>query len=413
MSQRYFAEPYQFRPPCRSTWFVNIAQWAEPIYFPLMLNVARMEFPGLERLQESLKSNQGILLACNHTSGCDPFVLGKLAQASGRWIHFIASYHLFRGTSELFGELIRRMGAYSIFREGPDLASMKATVELLRTGDRPILIFPEGTYFKQNDRIGPLQDGIGLILRQALRNEVRPIVLHPLAIKYWFRRDPLPHVRGVWTTLERRHGMEHGAGQSDLCRLERLIRLGMESMFADSRFGNEDEPLEHLIFQTVADQLERLTGDKESAGCSGADKSPTRDTLWAAIRKYRQTLVRELVEMAGNLRAQVPIQKKLTTLLQCENVLSISIDYAAEDPSWERIWETWARWEETAGDNESPFPAPVTAVVQVGPAIGLKKKDRARPGELTLDPAAADFNSSLHKAMSEQLAILCARAPVR
>lgn len=411
-AQRYFAEPYQFRPPCRSTWFVNIAQWAEPIYFPLVLNIGRMVFEGLDRLKESLKTDQGILLACNHTSGCDPYILGKMAQASGRWIHYLASYHLFC-QSELFGELLRRMGAYSIFREGPDLASMKTTVDLLRTGDRPILIFPEGTYFKQNDRVGPLQDGISLILRQAMRNEVRPLVLHPLAIKYWFDRSPLPHLREVWTALERKRGIRGGAKESDVRRLERLIRLGMEDMFNDPRFGNEDEALEDQIFQMVGDNLDRLTGSNDFCLQMQGGKTPTREALWAGIRKYRQNLVRELVEAAGDYPAQIPVQRKLADLLRFENVLSISIAYVLEDPSWERIWETWARWEETEWDKESSFPEPVTAMIQIGPSIRLKKKDQAEKGGRTLDPGAPDFSAGLHRAIAEQLAIVCSKRPQR
>lgn len=402
MANRYFTEPYSFFRPCKTRWFINLMQWVEPVYFPMALNIGRMEFDGSERIHDSVRKGNGVLLACNHTSGVDPLVLGKLGQVCGHWFHFIASHHLFR-QSALFGELLRRMGGYSIFREGPDLASVRATIDLLHEGDRPVLIFPEGTYFKQNDRLGPLQEGVALILRQAVRNAPRPLVLHPLAIKYWFQKDPLPQLRQVWAEKERKLCLPRVPGANDLFRLERLLRRGLEDLFEEPAFANEDEPLESLIFSFVGRQLASVLKSQPI--------EPQKDPLWQAIRKYRQGLVKVLLEAAGNPQAEADCQEELFRVMQWENILTLSIDYVRQEPTQERIWETWARWEETLTDNESPFPQPVTVKVGVGTPFSLGKKPAGATGPW-LDPSAADFLPQLSRALADQLTEVKSHKPV-
>ena len=217
MTQRYFAEPYRFIGPEESTWFIDLFRHITPYYYPWALNLKRWSFPGLEHLKESYQKNAGILLCSNHQSGMDPLLLGKLAEASGRWIHFITSHHLFK-EGEIMGEVIRRLGGYSIFRDSPDLMSVKKTIELLREGKRAVLVFPEGTYYKQNDRIGPLLEGTGLILRKALQKATRPIVIHLIAVKYWFLEDPMPSLRLKWSRLEKEWGLLDASLEDDLKR---------------------------------------------------------------------------------------------------------------------------------------------------------------------------------------------------
>ena len=104
------------------------------------------------------------------------------------------SYHLFK-QKRLIGWWLNRIGGYSILREGADREAIRATAALLAEAERPVVLFPEGTWFRQNDRVGPLQDGLGLIVRQAAKQSERPIVVHPVGIKYWLLGDPLPELR--------------------------------------------------------------------------------------------------------------------------------------------------------------------------------------------------------------------------
>src|SRR5207244_12942383 len=88
---------------------------------------------------------------------------------------------------------------------------------------RPGVLFPEGTWFRQNDRVGQLQEGLSLITRQAVKQSQRPVVVLPAGIKYWMLTDPRPEVARRLEKLERRIGWRP---QAQLSLIERLEKLG-------------------------------------------------------------------------------------------------------------------------------------------------------------------------------------------
>src|SRR5205823_6143920 len=135
----------------------------------------------------------GILLTPNHSRWADPAVMGILADQVKQYLYYIASYHLFR-QGRFMGWMLNRLGGYSIWSEGADRESIRTSARILAEAERPVVLFPEGTWFRQNDRVGPLQDGLSLITRQAVRQSTRPIVIHPVGIKYWLLQDPTKEV---------------------------------------------------------------------------------------------------------------------------------------------------------------------------------------------------------------------------
>lgn len=147
-----FERPYQFVPPIRSTWWpwliqrLRLYDW----YLRRKEGVVDYELRGLEHLRRSLDAGHGILLAANHCRYADPLVLGWPARQLGFHVHAMASWHLFnQGPFDAFA--IRRMGAFSVFREGNDRQSLETAIDILSSGERPLIIFPEGTTNRTND----------------------------------------------------------------------------------------------------------------------------------------------------------------------------------------------------------------------------------------------------------------------
>src|SRR5262249_16159806 len=110
---------------------------------------------------------------------------------------------------------------------------IKTTVRILCDAERPVVIFPEGTWFRQNDRVGQLQEGLSLITRQAVKQSERPIYVIPAGIKYWMLSDPRPELqrpihppqRPV-PEFQRRIGAPEGRlGWSPQTRLDLVARL--------------------------------------------------------------------------------------------------------------------------------------------------------------------------------------------
>ncbi len=202
MFQRYFLDPYRFVPPYRGRFWCGLAKHVMPRHLRGGMGVPRWHFQGVEHIHDSLSKNAGILLSANHCRWADPVVMGMLGMGLKQYFYYVVSYHLFK-QKPLVGWWINRIGGYSILREGADRDAIRTTVGILTAAERPVVMFPEGTWFRQNDRVGPLQEGLGLIVRQAAKQTERPILVHPVAVKYWLLGDPLPELGRRVEKLER------------------------------------------------------------------------------------------------------------------------------------------------------------------------------------------------------------------
>jgi len=96
-----------------------------------------------------------VIIASNHISYFDPPALGC---ALRRPVHFMAKQQLFK--IPILGTVIRWCNAYPVDRSRGDVAAIKRSVEVLRTG-AAIGIFPEGT--RNFDGTLPPQQGIALL----------------------------------------------------------------------------------------------------------------------------------------------------------------------------------------------------------------------------------------------------------
>jgi 1-acyl-sn-glycerol-3-phosphate acyltransferase len=103
---------------------------------------------------------RGPLLVCsNHVSWFDPPIVGA---AQYRVMHYIANKKLFR--FPLFAAFIRMYGAFPLDLEKP-AAGLKTTFKIL-TGNKEVLIFPEGTRSKDG-KLRPGELGVGMLIYKA------------------------------------------------------------------------------------------------------------------------------------------------------------------------------------------------------------------------------------------------------
>ncbi len=117
------------------------------LYLPGMLSrkygIERVECVHADRLAQSIAAGHGVLLTPNHCRDEDPFVVGMLTREVHSPFFILASWHLFM-QDWLHAFLLRRAGAFSIYREGIDRTAVNTAVEILETAERPLIIFPEG-----------------------------------------------------------------------------------------------------------------------------------------------------------------------------------------------------------------------------------------------------------------------------
>jgi glycerol-3-phosphate dehydrogenase (NAD(P)+) len=132
---------------------------------PIFRVYFRLEGVGFERLARS----GPLLLACNHRSFLDPFLVGALVR---RPIHYVAKRELFERRWR--GWLLSRLGAFPIDRGAGDEQAIATAREILSRGGC-VLIFPEGTRVRRGG-LGAPRRGVG---RLALETGVPAV---PIAV---------------------------------------------------------------------------------------------------------------------------------------------------------------------------------------------------------------------------------------
>jgi 1-acyl-sn-glycerol-3-phosphate acyltransferase len=181
-------KPYVPVPPYHGTVWPRLLYLYVPRFLRRRYGIEKIEIVGAEKLARSVAEGHGILIAPNHCRDEDPMVVSRLAVEVGKPFFVVASAHLFR-ESKFLSYVLRRAGAFSIYREGMDKQAVQTSIEILETAERPLLIFPEGHVSRTNDRLAPLMEGTALIARQAAKKrakENKKVVVHPVATRYRF-----------------------------------------------------------------------------------------------------------------------------------------------------------------------------------------------------------------------------------
>jgi 1-acyl-sn-glycerol-3-phosphate acyltransferase len=158
------------------------------LFVPSFLIYLRMRRIGREHLPKS----GPLLLASNHRSFLDPFVIGTLVR---RPVYYMAKRELFEKRWQAWA--LNGLGAFPVDRGAGDREAMHTARAILERGDC-VVVFPEGTRMRSGG-LGEPRRGIG---RLALETGV-PVV--PVAV---FGSE---HVRRGWRIRPRKVCLRVGA----------------------------------------------------------------------------------------------------------------------------------------------------------------------------------------------------------
>jgi 1-acyl-sn-glycerol-3-phosphate acyltransferase len=149
------------------------------VLVPFFLIYLRMSRIGREHLPRS----GSLLLAANHRSFLDPFVIGTLVR---RPVYYMAKRELFERRWQAWA--LNALGAFPVDRGAGDHDAMRTAKEILMRGDC-VVIFPEGT----RTRRGPLSEPHRGVGRLALETgaQVAPVaVIGTEAVRRGWRVRP-------------------------------------------------------------------------------------------------------------------------------------------------------------------------------------------------------------------------------
>ncbi|MEQ9410633.1 MAG: 1-acyl-sn-glycerol-3-phosphate acyltransferase [Fuerstiella sp.] len=294
MQDVVFDDPYQFVPPYRGRfWSYAIGKFL-PTLLRRKYGIVGWQSHGLEHLRASLQAGHGIILCPNHSRLSDPMISGIITTETPCHAHAMASWHVFRqGWLETF--VARRVGAFSVYREGVDRRALDTAVNIVATAERPLIIFPEGVISGANDRLMPLMDGTSFVARAAARKRLRShpdskVVIHPVAYRYRHQSDPEVSLGPILEKLEQRFFWrpQQGSLLQRVHRLRDTMQCVREmQVLGTSRTGDTEQRIANLV-----DHILR-THEQEWLG------RPRRGDPIARVKDLRIEILKDMV--AGNV----------------------------------------------------------------------------------------------------------------
>jgi 1-acyl-sn-glycerol-3-phosphate acyltransferase len=229
---------------------------------PLTLLAARLLFRLEARGIEHVPPRGPVLLVANHASVLDPPLVGCVTP---RPVHFLAKAELFR--IPLLGDLIRRLNARPVRRDGADPAALRIALRVLGEEDAVLLVFPEGTRGEEGVLRQP-KPGAGMLAVMS----GAPVV--PVLVRGSGRALP----RGAWLPRPRKVTVTFGPPLAIPEVDGRKARYGATSEAMMAAIANLQHGSE-LSMKTETPTLLRISG-RQAAGGAGvsAGSGPPNST---------------------------------------------------------------------------------------------------------------------------------------
>ncbi|MFO0902036.1 MAG: 1-acyl-sn-glycerol-3-phosphate acyltransferase [Pirellulales bacterium] len=382
---------YEFVPPHEGEFWPRLLGRITPWHLRRGYGIERIEVRGAEVLQRLCREGHGVLLAPNHCRMTDALVLQSLANEARQPFYLMASSHLFRGRRWM-AWMLRRMGAFSVYREGLDRQAIQKAVDILAAGRRPLVIFPEGALSQANDRLQALQEGASFIARAAAaklrkseqpRDAARRVYALPVAIRYTFQGDIDATAGQLLGRIEERLSWKP---RTDSGLVERVLRVG-EALLSLKECEFLGAPQPGPLHVRVERLIDGLLAPLETEWLGGRRER----TAILRVKELRRAILPDMIE--GRLSPEES-ERRWGQLKAAELAQSLSLypaEYVVSRPTVDRILETVERFAEHLIGDETPH-GPMHVVVQVGTPIEVNaKRDRTA----AIDPLLSGIEQGL------------------
>jgi 1-acyl-sn-glycerol-3-phosphate acyltransferase len=393
MQQVVIDKPYRFLPPYPGEFWVRLMRRFLPYYLKRAWGIAAADIRGLKYLQDSVAAGHGILLAANHPRPCDPLVIGLLSLPIDRALYSMASAHMFVEGGRLRGWLAHRLGAFSVHRWGMDREALKAAINILVEARRPLVIFAEGHITRTNDRLASLLDGTAFIARAAARQRDKAtppgkVVIHPVALKYFFEGDLEASLVPVLNDIEMRLSWRPQGQQ----RLEQRITKIGEALLALKEIEYQGTPRSGPMGPRLEAQIDCLLEPLEKEWLGGRREPGVAERAKLLRTRIVPGLVSEDLSQAERDRRW----QQLADIYLAQQLACYPPDYLAGNPTPERLLETVERFEEDLTD-VARIHRPLRVVMQIGEALAVSPAKEKSSGE---DPLMVELDQRLRQMIS-------------
>jgi 1-acyl-sn-glycerol-3-phosphate acyltransferase len=382
-------KPYVPIPPYHGRLWPKILTLFVKRHLRKNLGIVQADCVHADRLASSLAAGHGILLTPNHSRDEDPLVLGMLSREVHSPFFIIASWHLFMQT-RLRAFILRRAGAFSIYREGIDRAAVNTAVEILESAERPLVIFPEGVVSRTNDKLNDLMEGTALIARSAAKKRAKlqpakKVVIHPVALRYRFQGDIESALTPVLDEIETRLSWRK---HQPLPLVERIYRTGNAlltlkelELLNEAHTGDVGPRLKNLI-DAILVPIEEQWLEKKQEG-----------SVPARVKRLRTAILPDMTKDEISETDRQNRANQLADLYLAQQLDHYPPDYVRSNPTAERLLETIERFEEDLTDRVRVH-GPLQATITVGEAIEVSPTRENRGGD---DPVMEQVKKQLQE----------------
>ena len=388
-------KPYKFVPPYTLNWLPRLMLRVGVLESLLRkrYGVVDHECRNLDRLKKSLDAGHSIMLTPNHPRMADPIAMMHVARETSSLLYTMASWHLFNsGWFTRF--MVRLMGGFSVNREGLDRAAVDYAIKVLKTAERPLLIFPEGATSRTNDQLMVLMEGPAFIARTAAKRRSKEdggkVVVHPVAIKYLYEGDIERACDPVLTEIEQKLTWRP---DPTLPLIQRVRKIGNALLtLKELQFNvvtNTGDPLRERQSALVNVLLHPLEEEWLGSPCEGG--------IATRIKNLRMKIFPDVT------RAEVDDDERERRWQQLEDTyLAQQVDcypahYISEMPSVDRILETVEKFEEDL-ENKCRVHGQMKVILDVCEPIEVSpERDRSAK----TDPLISNIQSVLEQRLEQ------------
>jgi hypothetical protein len=296
--------------------------------------------------------------------------------------------------------MLRRIGAFSVYREGVDRQAIDTAIDILVDGQRPLVVFAEGAISRHNDQLMPMMDGISFMTRTAAKRREKAgnaagVVVHPVAIRYFYRGELEATILPVIEEIE---GHLSWFPQNDKTIIQRLRQIGQALLslkeieyFGWARTGDFYERLDNLVEDVLA-KLEKRWNVRT-----------TSESVVQRVKNLRIAIVPGLIAKDASPDEKRERMRQLAACYYVQQMSHYPRNYVrqSEKNIPEHILETVERFEEDFTD-QVRIHGPLHAVVQVGDAIPISsKRDRESENDPVMDEVRSQLSEMLKKLSDE------------
>ena len=399
MQNIFIEKPYQFVPPSK-------ARWPQKLFAKLGLylrtlqkreGVTQCEIRNANRLSESLAAGHGVLLTPNHPRLADPIATYNLIAEAGCTFYTMASWHLFnQGAFSRF--MLWLTGAFSVNREGMDRNAIDFAINVLKTAERPLIIFPEGTTSRTNDWLMAFMDGPAFIARTAAKRRAKEelgsgkVVVHPIAIKYVFNGDIEARADHVLSQIEKRLSW---SAQRDLPLIDRIVKVG-DALLHIKELEYKCPVTDGATHrQRQTNMVNHLMHPLEEEWLGG----PQEGGIQMRVKNLRVKIFPDMITDTLSVAERKRRWEQLERTYLAQQVDCYPEQYVTERPTVDRILETVEKFEEDFLGTY-PLHGDLKAIIDVGEAIEVPtRREKGGEGE----PLMNQIRDSI-EAMLAQLA---------